>query len=32
LLYKYTRSWLKEDWPFKNAAYPGREIPWKDWK
>ena len=32
LLYKYTRGWLKEDWPFKNAAYPGREIPWKDWK
>lgn len=24
------KQWLKE-WPFKNAAYPGREIPWKEW-
>lgn len=24
-------SWLKAEWPFRNAAFPGRKISWDDW-
>ncbi len=24
------REWLDERWPFNNIAYPGRDIPWKE--
>jgi len=32
LLYESTKKWLAKDWPFKNVAYPGREISWQDWQ
>lgn len=24
-------NWVKNDWPFKKVAYPGRKISWKVW-
>lgn len=32
LLYEAVRNWIKEKWPFKRVAYPGREIDWETWK
>lgn len=32
VLYKTVRKWIKEKWPFKKVAYPGREIDWETWK
>jgi hypothetical protein len=23
---------VEEKWPFKNVAYPGREISWEEWE
>ena len=31
LLYRATKDWLSKSWPFTNPAFPGRDIPWKDW-
>ncbi len=31
-LYKFIKKWIKEKWPFKSSAWPGREISWKDWE
>lgn len=31
-LYEAVRSWLAKDWPFKNAAFPGRSIAWDAWR
>lgn len=31
-LYSAVRSWLAQDWPFKNAAFPGRSISWDAWR
>ncbi len=25
------RIWLRDVWPFKNAAFPGRDVPWHEW-
>ena len=25
------RGWLKSDWPFREVAFPGRDIPWDKW-
>lgn len=25
------RRWLQERWPFRNPAFPGRDIGWADW-
>jgi hypothetical protein len=25
-------GWLEKEWPFKNAAFPGRDIDWRTWK
>src|SRR5262245_6947950 len=25
------RAWIAKDWPFAAVAYPGRDIPWRDW-
>ncbi len=25
------KAWLVSDWPFGNAAFPGRDIPWAEW-
>lgn len=30
-LFNTVKRWLADDWPFKNTAYPGREIDWKVW-
>lgn len=31
ILFTMVKQWVAEDWPFKNSAYPGREISWKEW-
>ncbi|MFK7730002.1 MAG: hypothetical protein AB8B48_00120 [Pseudomonadales bacterium] len=31
-LFNSVDHWLKEAWPFKQRAYPGRTIAWCDWK
>ena len=30
-LYEWAQSWVADNWPFANVAYPGRAIPWKEW-
>jgi hypothetical protein len=30
-LYDVVKLWLKSEWPFKNVAFPGREINWDIW-
>ena len=32
ILFNTVKKWIAEEWPFKNVAYPGREIGWEDWK
>lgn len=32
ILYNVVKQWIKDDWPFKNIAYPGRDISWVKWK
>ncbi len=27
-LYEWVTGWVKADWPFDTAAYPGRSIDW----
>lgn len=31
-LFNAVRQWIKNEWPFKNPGYPGREISWEKWK
>lgn len=31
-LFDAVNDWLAEEWPFKNAAFPGRQIDWNTWK
>ncbi len=31
-LFDDVKNWMKKEWPFKNIAYPGREISWTDWE
>jgi hypothetical protein len=31
-LYAAVREWLAADWPFENAAFPGRDVPWDEWR
>lgn len=26
------RQWLEKEWPFENAAFPGRDIDWEAWQ
>ena len=26
------RKWLRERWPFRHPAFPGRDIAWADWR
>jgi len=28
---KTFRGWLKRDWPFREVAFPGRDITWDEW-
>ena len=30
-LFQWSKTWVKEAWPFSNAAFPGRDIPWAKW-
>ena len=29
--YRIVNKWIKDDWPFANTIWPGREISWKVW-
>ncbi|MFA6170855.1 MAG: GNAT family N-acetyltransferase [Patescibacteria group bacterium] len=29
-LFSGVASWINKEWPFKNAAYPGRKISWDE--
>jgi hypothetical protein len=29
--YSAVKLWLKSEWPFANAAFPGRDIDWGTW-
>lgn len=31
-LYTAVREWLAKEWPFKNVAFPGRNIEWAAWR
>jgi hypothetical protein len=31
LLYDFAKNWIATKWPFKNPAYPIREIPLEQW-
>lgn len=26
------RRWLDDDWPLQKIAFPGRDLPWEDWR
>ena len=30
-LFNVIKDWMGREWPFENAAYPGREIDWEKW-
>ncbi len=30
-LFDAVKVWLSSEWPFRNVAYPGREIDWDAW-
>ena len=32
ILFDTVKKWVEEEWPFKNPAYPGRDISWDDWE
>lgn len=32
VLFNTVKKWIKEKWPFKKVAYPGRDIDWETWK
>ena len=32
ILYDSVKNWITKAWPFKNIAYPGREISWDKWQ
>ena len=31
-LYAGVTQWLEEEWPFNNAAFPGRSVAWETWR
>lgn len=31
-LYRTVKEWVEREWPFKNAAFPGRSIEWVAWR
>ena len=31
-LYATVKDWIARRWPFKNVAFPGRDIGWNDWE
>jgi len=32
ILFKTVKQWMRDEWPFKNIAYPGRDISWAEWE
>jgi len=32
VLFDAVKNWIENDWQFKNAAFPGREIEWTKWE
>lgn len=30
-LHSAVKEWVAKEWPFKNAAFPGRDITWDEW-
>jgi len=30
ILFDLVKNWISNEWPFKNVAYPGREINWDE--
>lgn len=32
ILGEFIRRWLREAWPFRAIAFPGRELPWSEWE
>ena len=32
ILFDAVKNWIDKEWPFKNVAYPGREIDWTTWE
>ena len=31
-LFEAVKTWINADWPFRQVAYPGRELSWQDWE
>jgi hypothetical protein len=31
VLFDKVKKWVDKEWPFKNVAYPGRDISWHKW-
>ncbi|MFC1850614.1 GNAT family N-acetyltransferase [candidate division CSSED10-310 bacterium] len=31
VLFTAVQKWLSDIWPFKQVAFPGRQIPWEEW-
>ena len=31
LLFDSVKKWIKDEWPFLNPGYPGRDIDWEAW-
>ena len=31
-LYQTVLNWLQKEWPLSKVAFPGRSIPWEEWK
>lgn len=31
-LHAAVKAWLAKEWPFRKAAFPGRDIAWADWR
>lgn len=32
ILFQAVKEWVRQNWPFDNPAYPGREINWEAWE
>jgi hypothetical protein len=32
ILFDAVKNWIEKEWPYKNVAYPGREIDWSKWE
>lgn len=31
-LHAEVKAWLAREWPFRKVAFPGRDIPWAEWR